>query len=203
MGCSCEFLKSALFKCLVGLLILVSSGCVPPSNAVRVKEVDPVASIKNAAGLGIESKDIAKMTSKMSSDIIADPHFRQTSRPPTIIIDNTRFINESNQMININMLVDRLRIYLMRSAKGRLHFKSRENLDLALNEKIISGIKIEEADYWLVGRISSLSTASNKSGIRTNFLQFTFEILDLSDSSLIWGNIYEVKKVGADDTIYR
>ncbi|MDP8209163.1 MAG: hypothetical protein P9M05_00010 [Candidatus Stygibacter australis] len=195
------------------VIIVILGGCAAPSGAVDVREVDPSVSIKGVSGLGIESKDIVTMTSKMVTDILSDPKFVSSGKVPKIIIDDRRFMNESNQMINLNMLLDRLRIELMRASNGRLEFVSRENMDIVLEEKKLEmqgytesdddySIYTAAADYRMIGKITSLSTTSNKTGIRSNYLQFSFEMLDLDQGLSIWGNIYEVKKYGADDTIY-
>lgn len=187
------------------LLFFFMAGCaVQPANpgGFSAKRVDP-SKQEDTSGLGIGSSDLIKMSRKMAADILADPQFQNRRKPPVIIIDDTRFLNESTQVLDINMLLDRIRINLIRAARGKLRFKSRKNLDLALKEKIIAGVKITEADYWMIGRISSFSSVSNKSGIRSNFLQFSFELLDLATSNAVWGNIYEIKKIGADDAVYR
>jgi len=196
-------MRNKLKYAVIIMTFFFFSSCTPPSTAVSVREVNPSHSIEGVSGLGIESKDIILMSKKMVYDILADPNFSKKTRPPTIIIDDKRFLNESSQIININLLLDRLRIELMRESRGRLEFLSRKNMDLVMEEHQIDGVPIKSADYRMIGRISSIRTASNKTGIQSNFLQFSFEILDLSEGYLVWGNIYDVKKYGADDTVYR
>ncbi len=185
-------------------LILFLASCTnqASNSGFSAKRVDP-SQEEDTSGLGISSSDLIKMSKKMAVDIMVDSQFQNKKNPPVIIIDDTRFLNESTQVLDINMLLDRIRINLIRAARGKLQFKSRKNLDLALKEKIIAGVKITEADYWMIGRISSFSSVSNKSGVRSNFLQFSFELLDLETSNTVWGNIYEIKKIGADDAVYR
>ena len=198
---------------LFSLFCLFLSSCVAPSTAISVREVDPSQSIEGVSGLGIESKDIVLMTSKMVSDILRDPRFFNAEKTPRIIIDNRRFINESNQIINLNLLLDRLRIELMRESIGRLEFVSRENMDVVMEEKQLEmkgytenenndTIFMAGADYRMIGKITSLATSSNKTAVRSNYIQFSFELLDLVNGLSVWGNLYEVKKYGADDTIY-
>ena len=205
--------SSVVILILFILFCFLLSSCVAPSTAISVTEVDPSQSIEGVSGLGIESKDIVLMTSKMVNDILGDLRFLNTEKIPRIIIDDRRFINESNQIINLNLLLDRLRIELMRSSRGRLDFVSRENMDLVMEEKKLemSGYTENEnndtiytagADYRMIGKITSLATSSNKTGVRSNYIQFSFELLDLVNGLSVWGNIYDVKKFGADDTIY-
>lgn len=196
-------------------IIINFSGCVPPSESLAPVYVDPTRSVSGVSGLGFESQDIRAMTDIMIRDILSDPRFSDAPKPPRIIVDDTRFINESIQIFNINLLLDRLRIELMRSSRGRLEFVSRENIDLVREERMLeqfgetdtgnipSAGKIAGADYRLIGKITSQTSASNRSGVRSNYFQFSFEILDLDRGLTVWGNLYELKKVGADDTIYR
>jgi len=197
---------------IIGFVLIL--GCTQTSNYIPVQEVNPEQDIELIRGLGIESKDVVKMSKKMVRDILQYPIFIHAEITPSIIIDDKRFLNESNQIINTSMLLDRLRIELMRASLGKLKFVSRENMDLAMNEKKLEmqgyteredssdGLAVSGAKYRMVGKITSLSTASNNSGIKSNYYQFTFEIIDLDNSDSVWGNIYEIKKYGADDVLY-
>lgn len=184
------------------VLMVVLSSCSPAgSSGARVRKVDPGAN-SDFSGLGIGSQEMVEMTDKMVTDILKNRLFSSPPSPPSIIIDDTRLINESSQIFNINMLTDKLRIQLMRASNGNLIFVSRQNQDLAIDEHI-GGIKKKAADYRLIGRITSLDSASNSSGVRSSYLVFSFEIIDLSSTHSVWGNLYEVKKAGADDSVYR
>ena len=205
-------MKNTIIICIA--IIGMISGCSVPSTVMSVQEINPSESIENVGGLGIESKDIVKMTREMVQDILSYSLFSNKNDPPSIIIDDKRFLNESNQIINISILIDRLRIELMRSSQGRLEFVSRKNMDLAQEEKMLEmqgyterenssdTIYLAGAKYRMIGKITSLSTASNSTGIKSNYYQFFFEIIDLDTAKSVWGNIYEIKKVGADDTLY-
>jgi hypothetical protein len=59
------------------------------------------------------------------------------------------------------------------------------------------------ADYRLVGRINSLDARSAQSGMVERYTQITFELIDLETSLSVWSNLYEFKKGGQDDAIYR
>ena len=98
-----------------------------------------------------------------------------------------------------------MRVSLLRKTKGKIRFVTRANLKILIKEAETSGKDIDliEADYRIVARISSISKVSNKTGVKSNYFQFAIELLDLSSGLLVWANIYDFKKIGADDSIYR
>jgi len=95
-----------------------------------------------------------------------------------------------------------------------MYFVSRENVDLVKKEKdlkakgsVDEGINdnrqmIAGADYRLIGRITSRSSQEAESNVKSNYVQFSFEVLDLANGLSVWGNLYDIKKIGANDTIY-
>lgn len=171
------------------------------------KEVQEVAvdqKFQKTAGVGLESQDIDKMTKMMITDILSQSFMQEAIDPPKVVIDSKTLINESSQVINTSLLADRLRVNLMREAKGNLLFVSRENMKSVMEEAQISDqVSITKVDYRLTGRITSLSSFSNNSGMKSNFVQIAYELIDLKTAVVVWSNLYQVKKVGADDTIYR
>lgn len=195
--------------------VALTASCAPMSTYSPARTIDARTEIAGVSGIGIESQDLISMTDRMVRDLLSSPHFLQHTRAPRIIIDDRRLKNESAQPMNMAMLSDRLRIDLMRSAAGRFIFVSRENADLVESERdlkrdgtVDAGVadtsrRLLGADYILVGRLASQSSASQRTGMRSNFFQITFELLDLSTSQSVWGNMYEVKKAGSDDPIYR
>jgi penicillin-binding protein activator len=193
----------------------IGAGSSTGSGALAPQYVDPTVATAGISGIGFESQDIREMCDKMVRDLLAQPRFARATPSPRIIIDDSRFKNESNQMVNLNLLVDRVRIELMRASQGRILFVSRQNVDLVEKEKQLktSG-RVDEgaaeasraiagADYQLIGKIASQTTMSNKTGVRANYYQFSFEMLDLNNGLSVWGNLYDLKKAGADDRIYR
>jgi hypothetical protein len=131
------------------------------------------------------------------------------------VVDASRFVNESTQTLNKNLIVDRLRVGLNRSARGRMTFVSREHLKAVEEERALkregltdvgtTGLTKATAgvDYWLTGRISSLDSRDNKSGMQQRYMQITFEMLDMENSALVWSNQYEFARSAADDVVYR
>ena len=178
--------------------------CNPQPNALAVREISGSEST-SFSGLGIESHNIEQITLKMVSNLLESDFYKQSKKPPVIILEGEYFINESSQIINTNLLADKMRVSLLRKTKGKIRFVTRANLKILIKEAETSGKDIDliEADYRIVARISSISKVSNKTGVKSNYFQFAMELLDLSSGSLAWANIYDFKKIGADDSIYR
>jgi len=203
----------------IALACATVCGCVSAGGGgtgfVASQYVDPTTATAGVSGIGFESQDIRDMCDKMVRDLLAQPRFGRATPIPRVIIDDTRFKNESNQMINLALLLDRMRIELMRAADGRILFVSRQNVDLVEKEKQLkasgrvdegaaeSSRAIAGADYQLVGKLVSQTTSSNRSGMRANYYQVSLEMLDLNNGLSVWGNLYDVKKAGADDKLYR
>jgi hypothetical protein len=198
--------------------IALTAGCAGGGSSFSgysaPEYVDASTSVRGVSGIGFESQDLKAMSDQMVRDILSQPQFGNAATPPRVIVDNERFVNESSQVMNMNLVLDRLRIELMRAAQGRIQFVSRQNVDLVEAEKTLkargrvdagsstTSRAIAGADYRLVGKLTS-QTSQARNGMRANFYQFSFEMLDLNNSLSVWGNLYDVKKAGADDRVYQ
>jgi hypothetical protein len=165
-------------------------------------------------GTGIESQDIASMTDRMVRDLLTMPQFAAARVPPQIIVESSNFENQSSQAINKEIIVDQLRIQLLRAAQGRMVFVSRTASAAAQRERDLKRQGITDtgttgltravagADYMLFGKIQSLTERDARGMIqRTNYINF--EMIDLERSVQVWGNTYSFKRAGADDVVYR
>ncbi|MBA3024491.1 MAG: penicillin-binding protein activator LpoB [Gammaproteobacteria bacterium] len=195
-------------------IALLLSACATPDAGKPVTYQD-VNSTGVVAGVGVESQDVTAVTDAMVKDILATPEVVKRSQAARVILDAAYFENESSQRINKNLLVDRLRINLQRAAQGKLQFVSRESADMVAQERDMKRQGTTDAgtlkqakatagaDYRLIGRINSLDARSAQSGTVERYTQITFELIDLETSLSIWSNLYEFKKGGQDDAVYR
>lgn len=168
-----------------------------------------------ATGIGIEGQDIIAMADAMMRDMMLSPQLANAAVPPRVIIDAKHFTNESAQRINKNLIADRLRVGLLRAARGRMQFVGREYADVVAKERELkrsgtvdvatTGQALAQAgsDYRLVGRIASLDSRDTSTGMQQRFTQITFEMVDLESGILIWTNIYDFTKAAADSVTYR
>jgi hypothetical protein len=191
------------------------SGCaarLDNTPSARTSYVDPRTPTQRS-GVGIESQDIVSMTDKMVRDMLQNQRLANPSRPPRIILDAEYFKNEGHQAINKGIIVDKLRIELLRAAQGRMVFIARHAAEMTEQEKglrtagTVTGspgaIRPQTADFRLIGSIKALSTVDPSRGESTRFHQMTFEMVDLETQEIVWAGIYEYKKAATEDVIYR
>ncbi len=168
------------------------------------------------AGVGMESQDIVSMADMMARDILATPVIAGRHKAPRVVIDSSYFTNESSSRIERNIITDRLRVLLNRSAAGRIRFVGRQKVvEMVEKERALKRLGITDggsaglakapmgADFRLAGNITSLDAVQRESGMASRFHQITFEMYDLESGELVWSNMYEFKKSAKDDVIYR
>jgi penicillin-binding protein activator len=175
----------------------------------------PIDQQSRVSGVGIETQDIVGMTDKMVRDMMSNPALAGRASPPRVIVDAQYFINDSGQAINKNMITDRLRVGLVRASQGRLVFVTRENAEMVEQERAqkrdgvtdtgTTGLTraVAGADYRLSGRISDLEVRDPKTGLISRGNQIIFEMTDLETAVVVWSDIYEFRKEGSDDLVYR
>lgn len=166
-------------------------------------------------GNGIESQDIVGMVDLMLRDIISTNFLVNRKTPPRIIIDSKYFKNQSSSRINKSMITDRLLVHLNRAAQGRIIFIEREEIEMVMDERELkregqvstgnlgNTKKVLGADFRLTGKIMSLDSLDNKSGMEARYHQIIFKLIDLESSALVWTNMYEFKKASAANVVYR
>ena len=202
---------------LLAVLVVACTATTRVDNSPgRPTAYEPIDSPgRVSTGVGIEAQDIVAMTDRMMRDILAHPVLAGSDAPPRVIIDSTYFVNEGSTPINKNLITDRLRVELNRSARGRMLFIGRENIRAVESEKELKEMGVVDkgtvrqtgstagADYRLTGRINSLDKIDPNTGQRARYNQIVFEMIDLDKGFLVWSGIYEFQKSGQDDIIYR
>lgn len=207
-----------MFSCrqlsAVAMVLVVLAGCAsaPASRPVTYQDTSSAGIV---SGVGVESQDIVSVSDTMVRDLLANPSIMQFSKPPRIIMDGEYFRNDSSQPINKNLMIDRLKINLQRASQGRLLFVSRENAGMVAKERELKREGLTDtgttgltramagADFRLSGRISTLDARSKATGMVERYTQISFELIDLESGISVWANMYEFKKGGLDDAVYR
>ncbi len=200
--------------------LLVTTACAP-MYGTRVDDSagrptayqDPRSQGAIRGGVGIESQDIVSMTDQMMRDMLATPALVNRSTPAKVVIDSSDFRNDSSARIDKDLITNRLRVELNRSAAGRMVFIGRRNIaaveaERELRDKGIVDQGTRQAaratrswDFKLVGSLNS-QDLMNTAGDKSRYQQVTFEMIDIN-GELIWSGMYEMSKVGRDDVIYR
>ena len=167
------------------------------------------------SGVGIESQDIISMTDEMMRDMLSNPQLARANPPARVIMDSRYFKNQSTERIDKDLIVDRLRIALQRSANGRLMFVGREYADMIEQERALKRAgKVDVAttgmtkatagaDYRLTGRIKTRDAQNLQTGTKQRYNQITFEMIDLEYGTIVWSGLYEFEKAALDSVVYR
>lgn len=184
------------------------------NNAAETTYRD-VGSASSVGGVGTESQDIVAMSEAMMRDLITVPALLGQAVPPRIIVDAQYFDNESSEIIDKKLITDRLRITLNRAAAGRLSFIGRQYAGAVEAERALKRDGVTDVgttgltkaqkgvDYRLVGRIGTRDAVDTKTGTKSRYSMYTFEVLDMESGELIWSNLYEFKKENRENVVYR
>lgn len=195
--------RTLLVACLAALLALPSlAGCGPLSE-----RVDPDAD-DSLGGTGIDSGDVRAIADEMARKIMATPQIVGATTPPTIVLEPVR--NGTRFVIDTDILIIKMRGVLLENTMGKVTFLARERLDAIQRERSAKreGVftssdekALKGADFFLTGELLSISKA--RDGDRSDYILYTFQLIDAEDSTIVWEGQQDVKKVGKKGTTYR
>ncbi len=196
------------------LAAALASGCAshgvrnPSGNGVTVLKADEQGFV---AGTGVESQDIVSVTDKMARGILETPQIQRAQGQPRVVLlpieNNTRFA------INKDILLTRVRARLNSQTRGKVLFLARERMAALEKEQQLkqSGqvtsasdpnvVEFQGADFFLTGRLDGSTTKSPR-GV-SDYVLYTFQLIDVRTSAIIWEDLSEIKKQGLDDAAYR
>ncbi|HSH94261.1 MAG TPA: CsgG/HfaB family protein [Roseimicrobium sp.] len=186
-----------------------SSGVKNPSGAsVTEMKADERGFV---AGTGIESQDLVAVTDKMARGILAVPQVAHAQGAPRVVVDPV--VNETRFPINKDMFLTRIRASLNSKAAGKVIFLARDRMATLERERSMkqSGqvtsssdpnvVEFKGADFFLTGKLSSLTTKTSKG--TSDYVLYTFQLIDARTSDIIWEDFSEIKKQGLEDAAYR
>lgn len=196
------------------LAAALASGCAshgvrnPSGNGVTVMKADEQGFV---AGTGVESQDIVSVSDKMARSILETPQIQRAQGQPRVVLlpieNNTRFA------INKDILLTRVRARLNSQTRGKVLFLARERMAALEKEQQLkqSGqvtsasdpnvVEFQGADFFLTGRLDGSTTRSAR-GV-SDYVLYTFQLIDVRTSAIIWEDMAEIKKQGLDDAAYR
>ncbi|MHB8521109.1 MAG: penicillin-binding protein activator LpoB [Limisphaerales bacterium] len=189
-------------------------GCA--SAGVRNPSGVPVTELKAdergfVAGTGIESQDLVAVTDKMARSILGVPQIAKAQGTPRIVLDPV--INNTRFPINKDMFLDRIRAMLNERATGKVLFLARERMAALERERALKQtgqvtsssdpnvVEFKGADFFLTGKLDGLSSSTSQG--RSDYILYTFQLIDARTSDIIWEGSSEIKKQGLEDAVYR
>lgn len=181
---------------LLMTLLVVLGACVPKTSRVGIATDEPFSSTETS------SKDLLTVTEKMAASLLELHQINTAKNPVKIAFVDVK--NETNEIINKNLFIEKIRTMLMKNAKGKMVFLDREILDEINAERedkrageytYSQQAKKLGADYFLTGKLSSIDKVG--SGKRSTYTRYAFRLTDTETTAIIWEDDYEVKKVGS------
>lgn len=198
----------------VTLLTLATTGCAthgvrnPSGNGVTVMKADEQGFV---AGTGVESQDIVSVTDKMARSILENPAIQRAQGQPRVVL--LPIENNSRFPVNKDLLLNRIRARLNSQTRGKVLFLARERMAaLEKEQQLKQGgqvtsssdpnvVEFQGADFFLTGRLDGSSTRSSR-GV-SDYVLYTFQLIDARTSGIVWEDMAEIKKQGLDDAAYR
>jgi penicillin-binding protein activator len=152
-----------------------------------------------------------RVADKMARGIVGIPQVLRAQGTPRVVLDPV--VNETRFPINKDIFLTRIRAQLNSQAAGKVIFLARDRMatlererDLKRSGQVTSGsdpnaVEFKGADFFLTGKLSSLTTRSSK-GV-SDYILYTFQLIDARTSDIIWEGFEEIKKQGLEDAVYR
>lgn len=163
------------------------------------------------AGTGVESQDLVVVTDKMSRSILGIPQIAKATTPPIIVLDPVE--NKTRFPINKDIFLTRIRSELNKKSAGKVTFLARDRMAALEKERNLkregavtaaADPQVQEfkgADYFLTGSLQGMSTRTAAG--TSDYILYTFQLIDARTSEIVWENDAEMKKQGLEDAAYR
>lgn len=208
-------MKSSRLLSLLALPVLIGlAGCA--SHGVKNPSGVPVTQMDAdeqgfVAGTGVESQDLVAVTDKMVQSILAIPEIANAQGTPRVVLDPV--VNDTRFPINKEIFLTRIQAMLNSKAAGKVRFLARDRMNTLQREQELKRtgqvtansdpnlVEFKGADYFLTGKLQSLTTRT-QAGV-SDYVLYTFELIDARSSDIVWQDLAEIKKQGLEDAAYR
>jgi penicillin-binding protein activator len=206
----CTSLKPGSAALLAVILAGCASAGVKNPSGTGVTEMRPDER-GFVGGTGVESTDIVTATDKMAREILSTPEIASAQSKIYVITDPV--INNTRFAINKEIFLTRIRSELNSKARGKMTFLAREYAATLEKERQMkqtgqvttsSDPNVQEfrgADYLLTGKLEGQSTRTSK-GI-SDYILYTFQLVNVRNTEIVYEGSYEIKKQGLEDASYR
>lgn len=190
------------------------AGCA--SSGVKNPSGVPVTEMRAdergfVAGTGVESQDLVAVTDKMARSILNTPQIANAQGRPRIVLDPV--VNETRFAINKDIFLSRIRAQLNSKAQGKVIFLARDRMAALEKERQMKQagqvtsssdpnvVEFKGGDFLLTGKLEGLTTRTSAG--TSDYVLYTFQLVDFRTSEIIWEDSAEIKKQGLEDAAYR
>ena len=191
-------------KCLAGCLIVF---CAIGCHSTKSTRISPDADDK-LGGTGIDSADVRTVAQKMARSLLGVPAIANAQRPPRVALLPVR--NRTRFRIDSDILTTKIRDEIMMHTQGKMIFLARTRVDEIMQEREAKRAgrttasklsKLSGADYFLTGELRSISKSNSKRV--SDYIVYSFQLIDTETSDILWAQSYDVKKQGKWGTVYQ
>ncbi|NQU75613.1 MAG: hypothetical protein HQ546_04760 [Planctomycetes bacterium] len=188
--------------CLMLGLGFLGTGCTGKTMRVPVGE----EMVKDPTSMTVQ--DFETITQKMVRSMIDLPQIQNAAEPPTVAFLSVE--NRSNDFIDKQAFLEKMRTLLIKHSGGRLTFLDRHHLEALKKEQqakesgeLTSSANTQffGADFFLTGVISSINRAGGSE--KTVFRRYAFRLTDAHTSAIIWEDEYETQVYHERGMMYR
>src|SRR5262245_54411529 len=204
-----RLLPFALIAATGWLLGCASTGVKNPSGvAVTEMKADERGFV---TGTGMESQDLVAVADKMARSILNTPEIARAQGTPRIVLQPVD--NQTRFPINKEIFLTKIRAELNSKTGGKVRFLARDQMaalegerDLKQRGQVTSSsdprvVEFKGADFFLTGTLQGLTTTTSKG--TSDYILYTFRLVDVRTSDIIWEDQAEIKKQGLEDAAYR
>jgi len=204
--------------CVLNLAVIgaIVSGCA--TSGVKNPSGVPVTEMRPdergfVAGTGIESQDIVTVAEKMARGIVTVPEIANRQGVPRVVLLPVK--NETRFPINKDIFLQEIMSLLNERSDGKVRFLARDRMaDLERERELkqtgqvtsttgtdLTRSQFKGADFMLTGKLMSQTTKTSAG--TSDYVLYTFELIDPNTSEIIWQGRHNVKKQGLEDAAYR
>ena len=175
-------------------LTAVAAGCAGQTARMDLDSED------DALLGGIGSKDFRTACFEMAQSMVRLPQIQNAAKPPTIAFVD--MVNNSDELLNADDLLYKMRTELIKNSGGRMLFLDRDIIEQIRSERrdkqrgkvtTSGGKPVYGADFFLAGRVESIRRSRGRT--QTKYMRISVRLTDASSSAIVWEDDYELKKM--------
>lgn len=194
-----QYQIAILTVALLGLL----GGCTGKTKRLAPDDLSDIE-----IGTGITSQDFRSIAQRMARSLVTLAQIQSATTPPKVAFVSVD--NRSNEYIDGDAFLNKMRTHLIKHAGGRMVFLDRaviaaiekENRDKSRGKRTSSGEQTPYgADFFLTGAIESIDQVAGAG--HTTYLRLSFRLTDAGSSAIVWEDDYEIKKHSITGIMYR